>query len=71
MCRSMVQVNQTPILAPSQIVNDAESWYAQYDGSNSINNMDGMSIDQSISYSVRSVSTIRDHLPLSTTYKRG
>ncbi len=46
MALSMAQVGKSPALSPQQIINDAEQWYAQYDGNNSGNNEDGMSIEQ-------------------------
>ncbi len=46
MARSMAPVGQPPTLSIQQIIDDAEAWYAQYNGSNDGSNMDGMSTEQ-------------------------
>lgn len=44
--RSMAEVGQAPTLSLAQVIADAESWYAQYDGSDAITNTNGMSLQQ-------------------------
>lgn len=46
MCRSMAEVGKPPTLTMQQVINDAEAWYAQYDGSNAGWNTAGMSLQQ-------------------------
>lgn len=49
MARSMSEVGKPPILSVQQVIDQAEKWYAQYDGSNDASNMDGMSTEQEYS----------------------
>lgn len=44
--RSGAPPGQQPIRTVQQVIDDGEMWYAQYDGSNDISNMDGMSLQQ-------------------------
>ena len=44
--KAMAQVGYRPAQTAQEMIAEAESWYAQYDGDNSINNMDGMSLQQ-------------------------
>ncbi|HJT56022.1 MAG TPA: hypothetical protein VJ761_05980 [Ktedonobacteraceae bacterium] len=44
--KSMAQVGHHPTQTASQMIAEAEQWYAQYDGNNSISNTDGMSLQQ-------------------------
>lgn len=42
--RSMAEVGKPPLLTLAQVIADAESWYAQFTGSDSITNTNGMSL---------------------------
>ncbi len=44
--RSMSQPGLTPTLSPTQVITNAEAWYAQYNGDNSASNTAGMSAEQ-------------------------
>jgi hypothetical protein len=46
MCSSIAPLGKPPRLAPSQISNQAQQWYKDYNGDNSSANTDGMSLDQ-------------------------
>jgi hypothetical protein len=46
MAKSIAQVGQAPTLTAAQIISDAETWYAQYDGTDAITNVDGMTTEQ-------------------------
>jgi hypothetical protein len=46
MAASMAPPGHPPALTPQQIIEKAETAYAQYDGDNSISNTDGMSLEQ-------------------------
>jgi len=46
LCLAMAQVGKPPTLSVAQVIADAESWYAQYDGSDAITNTAGMSVTQ-------------------------
>lgn len=45
-CKAMAQVGKPPGQSVAQVIAEAEAWYAQYDGSDSITNTDGMMPDQ-------------------------
>lgn len=42
MCTSLAQIEKAPTRSPQQIIADAEKWYAQFNGNNSISNLAGM-----------------------------
>ncbi|HLX57746.1 MAG TPA: hypothetical protein VKR83_12035 [Ktedonobacteraceae bacterium] len=44
--KSMSPVGQHPTQTAQEMIAEAEAWYAQYDGDNSMRNMDGMSLQQ-------------------------
>ncbi len=44
--KSMAPVGHNPTQTVPQMIAEAEQWYAQYDGDNSISNTDGMSLQQ-------------------------
>lgn len=44
--RSMSPVHQQPTQTAQEMIAEAEQWYAQFDGDNSMRNMDGMSLQQ-------------------------
>ena len=44
--KSMTMVGQQPTQTAQEMIAEAEQWYAQFDGDNSIRNMDGMSLQQ-------------------------
>lgn len=46
MARSMAKPGEPPTLTIQQVIADGESWYAQYNGNNSITNTAGMTTDQ-------------------------
>lgn len=45
-CTAMAQVGQPPKKSVAQVIGDALTWYAEYDGSNDIGNSNGMSLQQ-------------------------
>ncbi|HLH62752.1 MAG TPA: hypothetical protein VKV20_13795 [Ktedonobacteraceae bacterium] len=44
--KSMAPVGHAPTQTVAQMIAEAEQWYAQYDGNNSISNTDGMTLQQ-------------------------
>lgn len=44
--KSMAPVGQNPTASAAEVISEAEQWYAQYDGNNSITNVNGMSLQQ-------------------------
>jgi hypothetical protein len=46
MAKSMAEPGHAPTLTMQQVINDAEAWYAQYDGTDAITNLYGMTLDQ-------------------------
>jgi len=46
MALSMAPVGQTPKLTPQQLIDNAEQWYAQYDGNNLLTNTKGITAEQ-------------------------
>ncbi|HZU68846.1 MAG TPA: hypothetical protein VFA09_16330 [Ktedonobacteraceae bacterium] len=44
--KSMAPVGHAPTQTPAQMIAEAEQWYAQYDGNNSISNTNGMTLEQ-------------------------
>jgi hypothetical protein len=42
--KSMSPVGQPPTQTAQEMIAEAEQWYAQFDGDNSMRNMDGMSL---------------------------
>lgn len=46
MARSMAKPGDPPTLSIQQVIADGESWYAQYNGNNSITNTAGMTLEQ-------------------------
>jgi hypothetical protein len=46
MAKSMSKPGTAPTLTVAQVISDAESWYAQYDGSDAISNVNGMTTEQ-------------------------
>jgi hypothetical protein len=49
MAKSMAEPGHAPTLTMQQVIDDAESWYAQYDGTDAITNVYGMTLDQEYS----------------------
>lgn len=45
--KSMSPVHQQPTQTAQEMIAEAEQWYAQFDGDNSMRNMDGMSLEVS------------------------
>lgn len=45
-CKAMAQVGKRPTQTVQQVIAEAEAWYAQYNGSDTISNTDGMSLGQ-------------------------
>jgi hypothetical protein len=44
--KAMTPIGQPPTQTAQEMIAEAEGWYAQYDGSNTAENMDGMSLQQ-------------------------
>lgn len=44
--RAMGPANQSPTQSAAEMIAEAEQWYAQYNGNNTISNLDGMTLQQ-------------------------
>jgi hypothetical protein len=45
-CKAMAQIGKPPAQSAAQMIAEAEAWYAQYDGTDSSTNTDGMTTEQ-------------------------